>query len=105
MNPADLLKNLPSLSEIAEHPQVKSVVDKLNHSTVATQVRGVVDDLRREIKQRAGEFSKLTTGEVIDRVAQKLSGAPPTSVTSVINATGRLWGGEWSAPPLSDAAL
>jgi L-seryl-tRNA(Ser) seleniumtransferase len=105
MNPADLLKNLPSLSEIAEHPQVKSVVDKLGHSTVATQVRGVVDDLRREIKQRAGEFSKLTTGEVIDRVAKRLSGAPATSVTSVINATGRLWGGEWSASPLSDAAL
>jgi L-seryl-tRNA(Ser) seleniumtransferase len=105
MNPTDLLKNLPSLSEIAEHPQVKSVVDKLNHSTVATQVRGVVDDLRREIKERAGEFTKLSPREVIERVAQKLSGAPPTSVTSVINATGRLWGGEWSAPPLSDAAL
>ena len=105
MKSSDLLRNLPSVSELLGHPQVKSVVERLNQSVATTKVRGFLDDLRTELAQRADNLPMPTLREVVDRVTRYVARDEGWQLAGAINATGRFRGGPWQSPPLADAAV
>lgn len=105
MKPTDFFKQMPSVGELLEHPQLKAVVGRLNASTVSTRVRSFLDELRDEVTQRAEELPLPSVREVIDRVARYVAGDEGWRLTSVVNATGRFRGGPWASAPLPEAAI
>ena len=101
----DLLPRLPSVSELLEKPQVKMLVRQLNQTTVAQGVHSYLLKLGEELQQRLGESSFPTPGELAERAARYVIGLNSrVGCRSVINATGDLFGHDWSSIPLSDKA-
>ncbi|MEN1681402.1 MAG: hypothetical protein AAGJ46_17605 [Planctomycetota bacterium] len=104
MKSSDLFKRLPTINELLSTPQIKSAVDRLNSSAVASRVRGYLDELRDELSQRAEDLPLPSVREVIDRVARFVSRDEGWHLSGVVNATGQLRGGPWAAGPMEDAA-
>lgn len=102
MKSSDLFKHLPSVNELLENPQLKSVVDRLNRSTVTTRVRNFLDELKEEVTQRADDLPSLR--EVVDRVARYVTQDGGWQLKAAVNATGQFRGQPWIATPLGDAA-
>ena len=101
----DLLPRLPSVSELLEKPEVKMLVRQHNQSTVAQGVRSYLSKLTEELQQRFGESTFPTPGELAERAARYvISLNSRTGCRSVVNATGDLFGHDWSSIPLSDKA-
>ena len=112
MKPSDFLNQLPSVNELLDHPQVRSVTDRLNRSVVATQVRSYLDQLTEEAKRRAAGAEQAVSGvlpesmrELVDRVSRLLTSGERWRLGAVINATGRLRGEPWASAPLAEAAV
>ncbi|MEM6798425.1 MAG: hypothetical protein AAF589_02835 [Planctomycetota bacterium] len=105
MKSSDLLSNLPSVSELLSHPQLQSVVDRLNHSAATARVRGFLDELRQELAKRADDLPLPSLREVIDRVTRYVASDSQGRLRGAINATGRFRGGPWVSTPLADAAI
>lgn len=105
MKSSDLLRKLPSVSELLNHPQVKSVVDRLNHSVATTRVRGFLDELRTELTNRAEHLPLPSVREIIDRVTRYVAQDDGWRCLGAINATGQFGSGPWVSLPLTDDAV
>lgn len=105
MKSSDFLKHLPSVNDLLENPQVKSVVDRLNRSTVTSRMRSFLDELRAEVLQRAEDLPLPSLREVVDRVTRYVSRDEGWSLCAGVNATGCFRGGAWESTPLADAAV
>lgn len=103
MKSSDFLKNLPSVNDLLENPQLKGVVDKLNRTVVATRVRTFLDELKEEVSEQTDKLPTLR--EVVDRVTRYVARDGNWHVAGAINATGRLRSGPWVSTPLADAAV
>ncbi|WP_428306103.1 hypothetical protein [Lacipirellula sp.] len=97
------LPQLPSLSELLEHPRVKGAVERINRSTVAQRATGFLDELRATVADRAGRLEVPSVGHLAERLVRRLLGEPAGGGLA-INATGVVIGAGDLSPPLADAA-
>lgn len=103
--PSDLLRRLPSASELLEKPPVKALADRWHRSTVAAGVRSFLSELRSDLERRAGDVHLPSLRELAELAARYVASFPPPPVRPGINATGRFFAPGASGPPLADEAL
>lgn len=51
------LRRIPSVNELLESPSLKSLVDKVSHHVVVSEVRTFLDGLRTDLQHKATEFN------------------------------------------------
>jgi L-seryl-tRNA(Ser) seleniumtransferase len=98
------LPQLPSLSELLEHPRVKGIVDRVNRSTIAQRAGGFLEEMRSSLAERAGRVEIPSLTHLAERLARRLLG-DPAALGPTINATGLVLGDPALAPPLAELAL
>ncbi len=105
LKPADLLNQLPSASELLDKPPIRALADRWNRSVVAGGVKSFLDEMRSELRRRAGNVPMPSIRELAERAARYIVSQQQQSLGTGINATGRVRGADWSSRPLPDAAL
>lgn len=98
------LRNIPSVSELLENPSLRSLVERINHSTLASTARTVIDELRSEAQTMASERTLPDVSELAERIANRIMDNAPTRMRSVVNATGVLFHAKLGKPPLAESA-
>jgi len=88
--PNSIFGNIPSVNELLERPELRRLVDKVSHNAVVNEVRVFLDDLRDEIRVRAGEFQVPSTSELAQRIASWITKSQRMQLVPAINATGVL---------------
>ena len=104
-NPSDLLRRLPSASELLDKPPVRALVNRWNRSFVVAGVRSFLDELRSDLERRAADINLPSVRELAERAARHVAALEQPAVRPAINATGRFFGPDWIAAPLADEAL
>ena len=101
---ANLFRNLPSVSQLLESPQLKKLVETVNHNVVADGVRTFLDDLREQVSSASEDVSIPTPTELATKIADWLKDEEQPYLRRVINGTGiLLHTGLGRAPLCSDA--
>ena len=103
--PSELFSRLPSVNDLLESPQIKSLVDKANQLEITTGVRQYIDRARDELKRRKLDMPLPSIGELAERAARFIRGREKSSANETINATGEIWHPAISSPPLAEAAI
>jgi len=103
--PTNVLRNLPSVSELLESPPLKGLVDKVSHNVVVSRVRSVLDDLRQEVQHAAAERTLPTVSELAEKIARRIQQDETPRLRPVINATGILLHTGLGRAPLADEAV
>ena len=99
------LRKIPSVSELLENPSLRSLVERINHSTLASAARTVLDELRNEVQTVASERTLPDVSELAERIASRIMESTPPRMRSMVNATGVLFHPELGRPPLPDPAV
>ena len=103
--PNNFLRNLPSVNQLLESPQLKKMVENINHGVVAEGVRTFLDDLRTQVVDAAGEVPIPTPTEMADKIADWLSNEERPYLRRVINGTGIILHTGLGRAPLAAEAL
>lgn len=103
--PANLLRNLPSVTEILESPQLKAVRERVGHNVVVGKVRAYLEDLRQQVQTTATEVVLPTVSDLAHRLAQRILQTEQSRLRPVVNATGVLLHPALQGPPLALAAI
>ncbi|HEV7224457.1 MAG TPA: L-seryl-tRNA(Sec) selenium transferase [Pirellulales bacterium] len=103
--PPNLLRNIPSVNELLENPQLKALVDKVSHHAVVTRVRTFLDDLRQEVQNAAADVKLPSVSELAEKIARRILETEKPSLRPVINATGVLLHTGLGRAPLADEAI
>ena len=98
------LRNIPSVSELLENPSLKSLVKRINYSTLASTTRTVLDELRSEVQTMASQRTMPDVSELAERIVNRVMENTPARMRSVVNATGILFHAELGQPPLAESA-
>lgn len=101
----DMFRNFPSVAELLEKPELKRIVDRMNAQVVVTNVRTFLDEVRREVKNAAGDVKVPSVSELADRLAFWIMRQQRRGVHPVINATGDLLHDYLGRAPLADEAV
>lgn len=101
---SNLIRNLPSVNELLEKPPLKSLVRRLSHNVVVSQVGRFLDGMRSQVQSAATAMQVPTPAELAQRIADWIS-TQQTEVRPVINATGILLHPELGGPPLASEAI
>lgn len=104
----NFLRNLPSVNQLLESPQLKNMVKKINHGVVAEGVRTFLDDLRTQVVDAAGAAGDVpipTPSEMADKIADWLSNEERPYLRRVINGTGIILHTGLGRAPLAPEAL
>ncbi len=102
---SNILRNLPSVSQLLESPQLKKMVETINHGVVADGVRTFLDDLRSQVTDAAGEMPIPSPTEMADKIADWLSNEERPYLQRVINGTGIVLHTGLGRAPLATEAL
>ena len=103
--PTNVLRNLPSVSELLESPPLKKLVDRVSHNVVVARVRDFLDDLRTEVQTAATELKVPAIGELAERIAHRILEDDEPALHPVINATGVLLHTGLGRAPLAEVAI
>lgn len=103
--PNNFLRNLPSVNQLLESPQLKKMVENINHGVVAEGVRTFLDDLRTQVVDAAGEVPIPTPTEMADKIADWLSSEERPYLRRVINGTGIVLHTGLGRAPIATEAL
>ena len=68
----NIFRNLPSVNQLLENPQLKQMVESVNHSVVADGVRTFLDDLRSQVSNAAEEIPIPSPNEIAEKIADWL---------------------------------
>lgn len=98
-------RNLPSVNQLLESPQLKSLVDTVNHNVVVNGVRSFLERVRTEMTDSSGDVHVPTPSELAERIAKWISGEEVPKLRPVINATGVLLHTGLGRAPLAEEAL
>ncbi len=90
MLPKELIDKLPSMDDLLEHPQVRSVAQSLTSSAVATRAREAIAHLTKEVSRQADQWQETSSSEFIDRLVGLIRQPEGSSRRSIINGTGKL---------------
>jgi L-seryl-tRNA(Ser) seleniumtransferase len=101
----NVLRNLPSVSELLESPPLKSLIERLNPSTVVSGVRHFLDDMQAQVRTAAAGVQVPAPAELAMRIAEWLGADRRPSVLPVINATGNILHPRVGGAPVADEAL
>ncbi len=98
-------RKLPSVNQLLESPQLKSLVDTANHNVVVSGVRTFMDRLRDQISTATEDVHIPTPQELAERIASWISREDQAHLRPVINATGVLLHTGLGRAPLADEAI
>ena len=70
---ANMLRSLPSLSDILESPPLKSVLRRVNQNVVVARARQALDDLRLQVQTTATGMNFSTPLELAQKIADWIS--------------------------------
>lgn len=102
---SNLFRNIPSVNELLENPQLKGLVDKVSHHAVVTRVRTFLDDLRVELQSAAADVKMPSASELAEKIARRILASDQPSLRPAINATGVLLHTGLGRAPLADEAI
>ena len=102
---ANIFRKLPSVNQLLESPQLKQMVQTVNHSVVADGVRNFLDDLREQVSTESGEVSIPTPSEIADKIANWLKTEEKPYLRPVINGTGIILHTGLGRAPLANSAI
>jgi len=105
MKSPNLLRNIPSVTELLESPPLKGLVNRVSHNVVADGVRSFLDDMRAEVQTKAAEFNVPPIGELAERIARRIVQGEQPTLRPVINATGILLHTGLGRAPLAEEAI
>ena len=105
MKSPNLLRKIPSVTELLESPPLKGLVDRVSHNVVADGVRSFLDDMRVEVQTKAAEFNVPPVGELAERIARRIVQGEQPALRPVINATGILLHTGLGRAPLAEEAI
>ena len=101
----NVFKNIPSVNELLESPQLRNLVDKVSHNVVVSEVRTFLDGLRGELKTAAEDIQLPSPSVLADRIAKWIEHEQRPRLQPVINATGILLHTGLGRAPLAQTAL
>lgn len=99
------LRNLPSVDQLLQNPVLKTVVQQASRTAVVQKVRGVLDDVRKQVTGAASEVSIPTPDQIAETVAAWVQKDEGGRLRPVINATGVLLHTGLGRAPLPKAAV
>jgi L-seryl-tRNA(Ser) seleniumtransferase len=99
------LRNIPSVNELLESPQLAGLVDRVSHNVVADGVRNVLEKVRVEVNSAAAEMNVPTPSELAERIADWIAKEEQPALRPVINATGILLHTGLGRAPLAKEAV
>ena len=102
---ANIFRNLPSVNQLLESPQLKQMVQTVNHSVVVDGVRVFLDELREQVSSESGDVSIPTPTEIADKIANWLKAEEKPYLRPVINGTGIILHTGLGRAPLAKKAL
>lgn len=102
---SNVLRNIPSVNELLDSPPLKSLVQRVNHSTVVSGVRRFLDNLRADMQSTATSMGIPTPGELAERIASWIATEERPPLRPVINATGILLHTGLGRAPLAEEAI
>jgi len=103
--PGNVLRNLPSVSELLENPRLKTLVHRASHNAVVSNARTILDELRNELRSAASDFKVPSATELAERIAGRVMAGERSLLRPVINATGVLLHTGLGRAPLADEAV
>lgn len=101
----NIFRNLPSVSQLLENPQLKQMVETVNHNVVVDGVRSFLDELREQVGNAAEEVSIPSANELAEKIADWLKSEEKPYLRPVINGTGIILHTGLGRAPLSRDAL
>ncbi|MCH2123427.1 MAG: L-seryl-tRNA(Sec) selenium transferase [Pirellulaceae bacterium] len=101
---SNLLRNIPSVNELLESPQLRTVVKKLNRGAVVSGVRDFLTNFREEIQTAVSDVNIPTATELADQIADWIIQTEQPKLRPVINATGVLLHTGLGRAPLAEEA-
>jgi len=103
--PANLLRHIPSVNELIEHPQLRALRDKVSHSVVVSKVRALLEEVREEARQATADIRLPNVAELAERIARRVKQSDEPRLRPVINATGILLHTGLGRAPLAEEAV
>ena len=101
---ANIFRNIPSVNELLESPQLKKIVQNVNHQVVADGVRSFIDDLKDTIATATEEIEIPSPAEMADKIADWLHVDQREYLRPVINGTGIILHTGLGRAPLAKSA-
>ena len=102
---ANIFRNLPSVNQLLESPQLKQMVQTVNHSVVVDGVRVFLNELREQVSSESGDVSIPTPTEIADKIANWLKTEEKPYLRPVVNGTGIILHTGLGRAPLAKKAL
>jgi len=102
---SNMLRNVPSVSELLESPPLKSLMHRVSQNVVVTRVRQFVDDMRSQVQSAAANVPVPAVGELAQRIADWIASEERQGLVPVINATGNLLPESLGRAPLAEEAI
>ena len=105
---SQVLRGLPSVNELLDRPPLKSLVRRLSHNVVVTQVGRFLDGMRSQVQSAATAMHVPAPTELAQRIADWIAAQQQPEIRPVINATGillpaDLGGAPWAAEAIQAA--
>ncbi len=101
----NIFRNLPSVNQLLDSPQLKKMVESVNHHVVVDGVRTFLDDLREQVSTAAEDVTIPTPNELADKIADWLQKEEKPYLREVINGTGIVLHTGFGRAPLASSAL
>lgn len=101
----NIFRNLPSVSQLLENPQLKQMVDNVSHSVVVDGVRNFLDDFRKQVGDATEDVSIPSPNELATQIASWLQKEESPYLRAVINATGIILHTGLGRAPLARKAI
>ena len=99
------LRNIPSVGELLESPQLKGLVDRISRNAVVGAVRTVLDEMRTEVQTAAAEMTLPNVPDLAERIARRIMESETPLLRPVVNATGILLHTGLGRSTLADEAI
>ena len=102
---SNLLRNIPSVTELLEKPPLQQISDSLHRSVVVNHVRGFLDQLRSQVQTSRDQIPIPEANELTERIAAWILVEEVSPLRPVINATGILLHTGLGRAPLAPEAI
>jgi L-seryl-tRNA(Ser) seleniumtransferase len=99
------LRNIPSVNELLESPQLRGMVDRVSHNVVVSGVRSFLENLRQEVQTATADMKVPSPSELAERIADWIARDESAALRPVINATGIILHTGLGRAPLAREAI
>ena len=102
---SNLLRNIPSVTELLEKPPLQQIINSLHRSVVVHHVRGFLDQLRSQVQTASDRIPIPAASELAERIAAWILVEEVSPLRPVVNATGILLHTGLGRAPLASEAI